>query len=72
MRLRVLLALAAGRSVFFSPERSGLESEPLDGLEPFCPCGLGDFGASTRVLAFSLPLVPAGMLKSVKRCSELE
>ena len=70
MRLRVLFGVPVGRSVFFSPERSGLESDPLGGLELFC--GLEDFGASTLVLALILPLVPAGMFMSVKRCSELE
>jgi hypothetical protein len=74
VRFLVLLAVPEGRfSDFFSPDRSGFESELLAGLELLCePCVLAGFGVSTRVLAFSLPLVPEAMFMSANRCSELE
>ena len=51
-------------------------ADPLLGAERFCP-GLPPrspvgLAPSTRVEALILPLVPAGMLRSAKRCSELE
>lgn len=51
-------------------------AEPLLGAERFCP-GLpprspAGFAPSTLVEALILPLVPAGMLRSENRCSELE
>ena len=51
-------------------------AEPLLGAERFCP-GLAPrspdgLAPSTLVEALILPLVPAGILKSENRCSELE
>ena len=51
-------------------------AEPLLGAERFCP-GLpprspDGLAPSTLVEALILPLVPAGMLRSANRCSELE
>jgi hypothetical protein len=51
-------------------------ADPLLGAERFCP-GLPPrspvgFAPSTLVEALILPLVPAGMLRSANRCSELE
>jgi hypothetical protein len=63
------------------PDLLSLESDlgladPLLGAERFCP-GLpprspAGFAPSTLVEALIRPLVPAGMLKSENRCSELE
>ena len=57
MRFLVLLAVPAGRfSDFFSPDRSGFESELLARLVPVrAPRVLAGVGVSTRVVAFSLP-----------------
>ena len=51
-------------------------ADPLLGAERFCP-GLpprspDGLAPSTLVEALILPLVPAGMLRSANRCSELE
>ena len=51
-------------------------ADPLLGAERFCP-GLPPrspvgLAPSTLVEALILPLVPAGMIRSAKRCSELE
>ena len=51
-------------------------ADPLLGAERFCP-GLAPrppvgLAPSTLVEALILPLVPAGMIRSAKRCSELE
>ena len=52
-------------------------ADPLLGAERFCP-GLWPprspvgLAPSTLVEALILPLVPAGMLRSANRCSELE
>ena len=51
-------------------------ADPLLGAERFCP-GLpprspAGLAPSTLVDALILPLVPAGMFRSEKRCSELE
>ena len=51
-------------------------ADPLLGAERFCP-GLPPrspvgLAPSTLVEALILPLVPAGMLRSANRCSELE
>ena len=84
MRFLVFELLGGRGSDFVSdlePCLPSLESDfgladPLLGAERFCP-GLPPrspvgLTPSTLVDALILPLVPAGMLRSAKRCSELE
>ena len=51
-------------------------ADPLLGAERFCPGRAprspDGLAPSTLVEALILPLVPAGMLRSANRCSELE
>ena len=83
MRFRVVELLGGRGSDLVSedPDLLSFESvfglaDPLLGAERFCPgraprspVGLAP---STLVEALILPLVPAGMLRSANRCSELE
>jgi hypothetical protein len=80
----LVVELLGGRGsdlVSEDPDLLSLESvfglaDPLLGAERFCP-GLPPrspvgLAPSTLVEALILPLVPAGMLRSANRCSELE